>query len=305
MTSTPHQPGTAMQNTVRVFNDSPISYDAGVDFITAYWSEEFAEQFPGKWLTEFIHEQRQKGEREYARSSNGIDWWGSSHVHIGCRDGERFVRASGPGSDAVFGRCHGSYSSLSRLDLAATCSFGSPQGEAATALYRGFCELPPAFGQPRGSRLVADSKGGNTCYVGSRTSDVYLRLYDWGVAHGSGAAETTWRFEAELKGSVANDYAALLMSETQRELAAAAMVRTLFTDRRIECPWNSAPNRPMARPRRKTEEEEKLKWLSEQVSPTCRKLIESGYIEACIEALGLASYVSIRPPDTGQDHGSR
>lgn len=141
---------------------------------------------------------------------------------------------------------------------------------------------------------MLNESGGATFALGARTSDVYLRLYDWGVAHESSEPGCCWRYEAELKGAVATRYGSLLHSGSTSDAAIAGLVYALFTDRRCTMPEIADAIRLTKRPRKKTDLEGKLNWLSTQIRPSVRRLIEKGYIEAVIEALGLDEYVHLK-----------
>jgi len=285
-----------MQSTATALQSTPEGYDGRVDYITAYWSPDDANRFPETSILEAINGKITEGYTERSARHAGITWLQAAGIGLGIRADERFYRAQGDCAASYWALHSKGCTQVSRLDVALTVALSEPEHGAAQRLYREFCALPRAAGQPRTAKLVQDSKRGETCSVGSRTSDVYLRVYDWGVAHASAPSGCRWRFEAELKGERATSALALLRDDASPELAAAALARTLFTDRRIEVPVMTQTKRISIRVREETDIEAKLRWLEQSIGPSVRKMIDAGYIEAVLDALGITEHVSINSP---------
>lgn len=280
-----------MQSTAEVPQRRAERFDATVDYITAYWQPEDAHGFPERSILEAINGEVKAGNTEQRRSQRGIEWFGAGATWLGTRGDERYHRAHGPSAHRTWEESALSCTSLSRLDLALTCHQGADELQTAAEAYRESCSAPATRGRPSKKLLIQNNEGGQTFALGSRRSDVYLRLYDWGVAHQTAAAGCCWRYEAELKGSVATRHAAFLLSSTQRELAIAAIVRTLFTDRSVTVPIVSEALRIDMRPQPPSTVDRKLAWLSKQVRPALRKLYDAGYLESALEALGVFDMV--------------
>lgn len=290
-----HRTALRMQSTAQALTANPDSWDADIDYLTAYWSLDEREAFPEAKLIGYINGQINAGHREQRRSSHGIEWWGAGGAALGVRDGERYYRASGQCAAEVFRTCAGSARHFSRLDGRLDCCYAQAQERRGRAAYEGFQRLPRAAGQPRSAKLVQDTDRGETLYIGSRQSDVFLRFYDAGIAHETHRAGCRWRYEVELKGSRATDAAALLYKATSQELATAALVRTAFTDRRVTCPVLLEDLRCKVRSRETTDLDRRLDWLAGQVAPSVARLVADGYIEAALEALGLGQLVEVIP----------
>lgn len=305
MDSTTHETALSMTDTVQAFDGRASTFDATIDYITAFWNQDALERFPEAQIMEQINGEIAEGHREQRRSRNGIDWFGSGGAFVGTRDDQRFYRAHGHCAHAGTPTAAQTCSSLSRIDGALTVGFEHPQTGRARTAFDGFRQLAPAAGQPRSARLIENSTSGETCYVGSRQSDTYLRLYDWGVAHDAAPAGCRWRFEVEWKGARANSVGSLLLSHELRELAIAALVRTTFTDRRIEVPWETGILRSAMETRQPTTVERQMAWLASQVRPTVGSLTDSGYLSGVLDALGLTGRVTINPPNNGIDNGNR
>lgn len=132
---------------------------------------------------------------------------------------------------------------------------------------------------------------GDTCYLGSRQSNVFIRIYDkW---RESGLAEEyrhAWRFEIELSGSPAAEIWAGAHAAEPRPEAVAGWVRWYLARRGVSLPDTLSSvlaSTPQA-PRRETDNDRRLAWLRSQVRPSIDKMLASGVSLAQVrEALGL------------------
>lgn len=280
--------GMASTDCIRPFPGTCTDLEAGVDYITAYWSTADRNAFPESTIRGLIDGRKTEGFKEQRRSSNGITWTGCGSHFRGSRDGERYYRASGHSAQSAFKEVAQTSTAVSRIDLQCTVGFGHPALECASRAFTAFCALPRRAGQPRTARLVQDNSRGQTCSIGSRNSDVYLRIYDHGVAHKSSPAGCRWRLEAELKGRAATRYSALLFKDDSGAPPIGDMVHQLFRDRRVRPPWRSGVGFSFARDVDVSDVDRKMKWLAGQVEPSVAWLVAEGYIDGVLDALGLA-----------------
>ncbi len=272
---------------VRPFPKHCSYLDAGVDYITASWSSNDLEAFPESTIRGLIDGNIANGFIEHSRFRNGIEWSGCGGIDLGRRDRERFYRASGDCAHSTFLACARSASNVSRIDLQCTVGFRDPTLECAERAFSQFSALPGACGQPRTAVLVQDNSLGQTCSIGSRRSNVYLRIYDHGIAHKSADAGMSWRLEAELKGSMAKRYAALLFTCSSARAQLPDIVHGLFSDRRVDPPWVLGNRWSVVIDPAISDVESKMKWLSGQVAPTIEYLVGEGYITGVLDALRL------------------
>ena len=66
-------------------------------------------------------------------------------------------------------------------------------------------------GKPKKRAIVQDSERGTTVYIGARTSDKFMRIYDKSAEQGLPESQHWTRFELELKGKVAKAVAKKLV----------------------------------------------------------------------------------------------
>jgi len=119
-----------------------------------------------------------------------------------------------------------------------------------------------------------NSYGGSTFYVGSRTSDKFLRVYD--KASQMGIEGETWlRIELECKGEVAHSLGWHAARSSQQEFynICCAYIRTVFDcDNEI---WQNALSQASATldiP--KKDKKDTMAWLMKTVAPTLARVIE-------------------------------
>lgn len=148
-------------------------------------------------------------------------------------------------------------------------------------------EANPAGRQPSLTLIDGVGKGG-TVLIGKRSSEVYCRIYDKTREQKLEGPPWLWRWEIEAKGRRAQE--ALRMGMRSHTLAGAVkhMVDSVMAARGAWVPWElGALDAFPPLPRPGTNAEKQLNWLRNQVAGTVAELIEDGYREQVLDALGL------------------
>lgn len=130
---------------------------------------------------------------------------------------------------------------------------------------------------------------GCTANVGSRHSEIYIRVYDkTREMKPTPYPENAWRYEVEAKQKLAQRiYDNWPKSEQSKEYC-LAVVGTALANRGIDAPWHHGPleiDLRITKPT--TDEERKLIWLREYVRGTVQLLSFRGLQEEVLDALGL------------------
>jgi DNA relaxase NicK len=149
---------------------------------------------------------------------------------------------------------------------------------------------------------VRDGFGdGDTLEIGTRGSEVYLRLYD---KHREGFKKThskqvqpgqfvpgSWRYEAELKGGAATElYCRLFEAPDGPEGHSQGVlmeVRGLFMDRGLDLPVGDVTADKIREKRYRSDLDRTRAWLRSAVRPTIKQLIADGYLAEVFSDLGL------------------
>jgi len=144
-----------------------------------------------------------------------------------------------------------------------------------------------------GKRLITDNEGGETLYIGSRTSQIFLRLYDKSAEQGDKPG-WSWRYEIEYKKPVSLAVAKLIMDNAGGDdsLVREAIANTVydaFHERGVSPLFDAdgAVILPTVAKRKESPVSRQLKWLGTSVRPAIQRLIKSGYKDAVLEILGL------------------
>lgn len=182
-------------------------------------------------------------------------------------------------------------SNCTRLDLALTVWLDDYQANLAVEFQR----LAVAhhekmgWGNSRAWPLLIHSRDGDTCYLGSRSSDRYFRFYDKHKRSKDEWYKNAWRFELETKG----DLSKILWQDIQQEadaryIANREVIGTLdkrgialadfpVTQETRKIPYVDTPKDVTSR----------LLWLQKQVKPALDELSKRGYLDAALAVLGL------------------
>lgn len=183
----------------------------------------------------------------------------------------------------------------SRLDVALTVTFAKPIKNLASRAYRDIALLAePA--NIRTYSIIENTRGGETLYAGSRSSDQFGRLYDKNAEQGKGEIGQRWRWEVEFKAARAKAALAKLTGSRDRATLYASIVSGFFTPRQIEVPAGiSAQEVAIEVDATPTDDEKQIAWLRRQVRPVVERLFRRGRAADVIEALHIeegANYAS-------------
>lgn len=133
------------------------------------------------------------------------------------------------------------------------------------------------------------SAGGDTLYLGSRTSRRYLRIYNKWLQSGDEQYRNAWRFEIECKGDLAHIIWQRIQAGETIESIAMHEIQYMLKSWSIQLPDYEAYGLRTKVPtvKRNPQIDGKLAWLSKQVRPVVQKLIEMGYADEVQEALNI------------------
>ncbi len=178
-------------------------------------------------------------------------------------------------------------SRVTRLDVQTTVLLNTPARNVALEAFQGV--------KGKGGRkysIIQNSQDGQTCYVGSRHSDQFGRLYDRGVKSGEYKAGNLWRYEVQVQKPRADVLAADMIARDKQghdiDIPTKTFVWNWFNARGIEPLYKPSDNSLIAEVGKTvTTTDKKLTWLRSQVRPTVKRLIAEGLGRDTLLALGL------------------
>jgi hypothetical protein len=186
---------------------------------------------------------------------------------------------------------------VTRLDVEVTVGGIAPGLNLAADARAAADAYKPLTGRPAEWTYIVTKQRGATCYVGSRASARYCRLYDKGAEEGGPHLSGKWRYEVEVKDEVARALGPALEQSTAPALACISIVHDHFCQRGVQPAFAPAGAVPQYIPAQvPTDVERTLEWFRKWVAPSVSRLRLKGYEGAVLEALGLADVAG--PPAT-------
>ncbi len=234
------------------------------------------------------------------------DGWSCGPISYAEGRNSVLVQASGAASDPLFLACKAASLEVrpTRFDVQTTVVLAQDDpGYARRMADR--ADVYRRSGEREGYPFklhVRDGFGdGDTLEIGTRGSEVYLRLYD---KHREGFKKThskqvqpgqfapgSWRYEAELKGGAATElYCRLFEAPDGSEGHSQGVlteVRGLFMDRGLDLPVGDVTADKIREKRYRSDLDRTRAWLRSAVRPTIKQLIADGYMGEVLHDLGL------------------
>lgn len=201
---------------------------------------------------------------------------GSMSIGIDHRNNRAILIARGARADEIFMLKPPRPSQLSRLDIQTTVVFDTPQRDLLKQVYE------EGGGAVKKKSRIENNEGGETVYLGSRHSQLFVRVYDAGVRHKLAPAAKMFRYEIEIKKPLALPLAEVMWdkgtAKEMRYVMADWMVDTLLK-RNITPPWERSllSEQIDSLTIRKKNENSTFAWLGDQVAAAIEKLLKSGY----------------------------
>jgi hypothetical protein len=211
---------------------------------------------------------------------------------VGVRDRDTAAIYSGERAKSAFDRLYRSDCHVSRLDVQVSYRFNVTASNVAqvarSSVDRANRRISGA--RQRNATLMEDLRGGATCYVGTRASEQFARIYNKDAESGDKAYERVWRYEVQLKNKYAVKLAEQIASKTYPTVNhALVFVKQWLAHRGVSTPWKAdAELLPLPQINGNVPQvDAKLNWLRTQVRPALRVLLKYGLRDAILEALGL------------------
>ncbi len=229
----------------------------------------------------------QEGELPTRWHAHGYRGASIAGVAYGARADGCYLRLSGEKSAQHWLEALTASENCSRIDLAVDTHLDFPVCSVVAELYHKIPDRSSHGGRPPMRKLVRDTRGGQTLYFGSRTSERFGRVYDKGIESKSHGAGQRWRWELEAKERCAKIVAAGVARAASAESYIQGVVAGFFHSRcgvsiaeisRLVIN-NETPERPRA--------ERLLQWLAIGVRPTVGRLIEVYGRDRVLTALGI------------------
>lgn len=175
-----------------------------------------------------------------------------------------------------------------RIDLAVTVRYDGGREWVARDGYQQGLDWNAQHGRGPERTLIVNGRGGSTAYLGTRTSDLYARLYDKWRESGDERYRYCWRWEVEAKADIAGRIGHRLSASVDRPSDVANIVATHFVRRGVCAEWMEGRDTGRIETvRRPSGTLSRLGWLDKSVRPVIERLLPLVSEEEILEALGL------------------
>src|ERR1044072_1682207 len=227
------------------------------------------------------------------RSWNGYSGEGAGGGFVGEREEGHYAQVSGVYAYTTFVKTYRYDMHVSRLDIQVTVKYKNMPKRVAKEAYRDAMAENASISSSRRRKIyiIVGSDGGDTCYVGSPSSDERGRIYNKEVQSEDIHFMRTWRWEVVLKNDKATDCASRISQVTTNRISWLSDFCGHWWEKRgVSVPWLLAEAPVPVRPVRTipTDVERKRNWLAHQVRPTVEYLLTLYDKEDILLLLGLS-----------------
>lgn len=227
------------------------------------------------------------------RNWNGYSGVGAGGCFVGEREDGHYAQFSGVYADTAFDKVYRYDAHISRIDLQTTVKYKVMPKRIAKEAYRDAMAENAALPSSRRRKIyiIVGSDGGDTCYVGSPSSDERGRIYNKEVQSEDILYSRTWRYESVFKNAKAEVCSSsIAKSTTPRAQFISDMVGHWWEKRGVSVPWLLTDAPLPIRPIRTlpTDIERKRNWLVHQVRPTVEYLLTVCERDDILQLLGLS-----------------
>jgi len=265
-------------------NNTSTVIESQLDWLTAAVhngaSAAHLERLANAWSAQEQH----CGEQRVPFRLKGYDGFQRGRVRFGSREGAALVQLSGDLAARHFDTLVPLADSISRLDIAVTVRL--PETDDDLGL-RSFRQAKRWYDDHNHAALPSyhgDALGGYTCYVGDRSSDWFLRIYNKAAESRDDPGQSEhyrhcWRYELECKGPTAPRLAAALAvpDEGHRSADIQQMLHDYVGRHGILPTFDQTGGQSLVKGfRRRSDRDSKLAWLAKSVRPTIAWLADTG-----------------------------
>ena len=168
---------------------------------------------------------------------------------------------------------------VSRIDLAITARMPRDDPHLAKRLAVQYDAWRETARRPPKAKLVDGRGDGDTLYIGRRTSERYLRVYDKQRESGDAQYTRCWRVELELKGHSATPAARSALAASDRMAWIESELYDYLRTHGLSPWWDRRTDHVSNLTfRRRSDTDGKLRWVANQVMPTLRYLAGDGLL---------------------------
>jgi hypothetical protein len=215
----------------------------------------------------------------------GYHGWRSGGASVGERGDTFICTLSSETADSHWRSIAHLCTNASRIDLQSTYLLTQQHLGFFDSLHKHLESLQNQRGRKATLSRVQDNKGSNTIYIGSKHSDLLIRIYDKGIEQLSHPRETLIRIEIQLRNGIAWKYLIQLRELPDPNSTIAASIPQHLTRFKIAIPFLLDSSLEVARVEKTSDNQKRLAYLQKCVRPLVEKLIVDGHADDILTAL--------------------
>lgn len=264
---------------------------AGIDWISATMRKEHDNAT--EWHTNALKSLEtiaKTGNSIGARRLLGFEGLSAGNCFVGENETTYYAQFTGAYANDAYPVVIQEKAHISRIDVQITVQFEEYVSNIARRAYAdaNLANNSLPTHRRRKLTLITGSDGGDTCYIGSPSSEQRGRIYNKERQSDDPKYQRSWRYECVFKNDVATSFAiSLLNTDTNHPSFCLGTVVSWFDARGVDCSGYYSGRAIVTRIERTlpTDVERKLQWLQEQVAPTVRYLNSLGFRGTLMEVL--------------------
>lgn len=188
----------------------------------------------------------------------------------------------------VWKHVHSFADHVSRIDLALTVWYARPMEGVTDEYEAAILGRSKQAGHPITVGRWHSAKGGETLYIGARSSERFCRIYNKHAQSGSADYQNAWRYEVEYKGDAAGAVADALAVTNDQPGCISDTVLDYLARYGLHLPIDTGSLAVRDRHQLDTTTDAKrLEWLRSSIRPTILGLVERQGYEKVLETLGI------------------
>lgn len=274
--------------------------EVGIDWITATANGLGAAESMACLCERIVRDQQSLGYTTGPWSQYGYTGETINGCSWGRRKHETLIRLSGFVAEYRFDEVAKHADNVSRLDMAVTVRTEPMLENVARDAYRRLLAVGPGGRKGATASYITNSGGGSTCYLGRRSSDKFLRLYDKQRESGDEWYAGCWRYELEVKNEPALRLFRALGVATDRQRAIRDSVYGYCAEHGVPTLYDEGTEGVLLdAPRPTVDFDKQCQWLSNQVSGTAREVATTIGVGGLLRLLDIdvdaSEYRSKRP----------
>lgn len=248
-----------------------------------------------------LQQQKRQGNIISAWGMAGFKGFRAGQLECGQRGHEGLVRLSGSYAAADWFDFYQLADNVTRIDVQATVRTDGPVTPLIIREHKRAKRHKTREKQTHAITLWQSDDGGATLYLGSRSSEVYCRIYNKAVESGLDHYEQCARWELEFKGDHAKLCARILTDGGLVSAHVVSILNEYLARRGCSLVTSDGSRQPISCSQKRSDMQKTFRWLHDSVSPSIIYWSDRGYLREIIEALGLSTRVTINPEADSQD----